>query len=102
MVLHRCPSCRTHVGWPRIFFPQPAAAWSCASCSAPLCWVDPPRRAKLLLCTSFGAAVVVALIGLSASGLDGAARLLSAIVLALVLGVLCQVCLARVGLASRS
>lgn len=102
MPFHRCPRCKTHVGWQRIFFPRPASAWACGSCGTPLCWIEPPRRAKLSLCTLFAAVVVLSLLGLSASGLDGAARLMVAIALALGLGVLCQVSLARVDLATKS
>jgi uncharacterized protein (DUF983 family) len=99
--LHRCPSCRTHVGWQRIFFPRPSVTWACASCGAQLAWLDPPRRVTLTICALFAGVVVLAMLALSASPWDGPARLLTAVVLALVLGILCQASLARVGLASR-
>lgn len=101
MISHRCPRCRTHIGLQRLFVPRPGAAWACGSCGAPLCWVEPDRRAKLLLCAMFAVLVVGALLALSASGLGGAGRLFAAAVLALVLGIACQVSLARVGLAPR-
>lgn len=101
MNAHRCPNCRTHIGLQRLFVPRPAAVWGCASCGALLCWVEPSRRVKLTLCTFFAILVVGTLLALSASGLGGVARLSAAIALALVLGALCQVSLARVGLAQR-